>query len=179
MLAHGMNETLVDIKERRSCRKYSTKPVEHADLEKVLEAGTYAPTGHGTQSPRMVIVTDETQLRELSSLNGRVWGKPIDPFYGAPVAVFVLADRTAPTGFQDACLVMGNLMLAAQAVGLGSCWINRGKEMFELPEGRVILERWRIDPARYEGLGICILGHPAEGGITHAKPRKADYIVYA
>lgn len=173
-----MKETLVDIKGRRSCRKYTAEPVDRAELEKVLEAGTYAPTGHGSQSPRMVVVTDAAQLRELSLLNERVWGKAIDPFYGAPVAVFVLADKEAPTPLQDASLVMGNLMLAAHAVGLGSCWINRGKEMFELPEGRAIMERWGIDPTRYEGLGICILGHPAEGGITNAKPRKADYIIY-
>lgn len=174
-----MKETLVDIKERRSCRKYTTEPVDCSDLEKVLEAGTYAPTGHGTQSPRMVVVTDAAQLKELSALNGRIWGKDVDPFYGAPAAVFVMADKEAPTPLQDATLVMGNLMLAAHAAGLGSCWINRGKEMFELPEGRAILERWGIDPTRYEGLGICILGHAAEDGIGHAKPRKGDYILYA
>lgn len=174
-----MNETLTDIRERRSCRKYTDEPVNRQDLEKVLEAGTFAPTGHGTQSPRMVVVTDKDQMKELSALNERVWGKPVDPFYGAPVAVFVMADKEAPTGMQDACLVMGNLMLAAHAIGLGSCWINRGKEMFELPEGCAIMERWGIDPTRYAGLGICILGHPAEGGISHAKPRKNDYILYA
>ncbi len=174
-----MKETLIDIKERRSCRKYTAEPVSSSDLEKVLEAGTYAPTGHGSQSPRMVVVTDAMQLKKLAELNGRVWGKPVDPFYGAPVAVFVMADKKAPTPQQDASLVMGNLMLAAHAVGLGSCWINRGKEMFELPEGRAILERWGIDPIRYEGLGICILGHAAEGGVAPAKPRKDDYILFA
>ncbi len=127
----------------------------------------------------MVVVTDAAQMKELSILNGRVWGKSVDPFYGAPVAIFVLADKEAPTPLQDASLVMGNLMLAAHAVGLASCWINRGKEMFELPEGQAILKRWRIDPVRYEGLGICIIGHAAAGGVTQAKPRKADYIIYA
>ncbi len=173
-----MNETLIDIKERRSCRKYTGQAVGREVLEKVLEAGTYAATGHGTQSPRMVVVTDAGQLRELSALNGRIWGKDTDPFYGAPAAVFVMADKQAPTGTQDACLVMGNLMLAAHALGLGSCWINRGKEMFCLPEGVNIMKGWGLDPERYEGLGICVLGYPAEGGIVRAKPRKADYILY-
>lgn len=174
-----MKETLVDIKNRRSCRKYTQEPVMQADLEAVLEAGTYAATGHGTQSPRMVVVQEPALLAELSRLNGVVWGKPIDPFYGAPVAVLVFADKKAPTGRQDACLVMGNLMLAAHAVGLGSCWINRCKEMFELPEGPAYMKSWGLEPEQYEGMGICILGHAAEGGSGVAKPRKPDYIHYA
>ncbi len=174
-----MKETLQDIKERRSCRKYTTRTVEEEKLQAVLEAGTYAATGHGTQSPRMVVVRDVEQLKRLEKLNAQVWGKDIDPFYGAPVAVFVMADREAPTGMQDACLVMGNLMLAAHAVGLGSCWINRGKEMFELPEGKAILKEWGMEGGRYEGLGICILGYAAEGGESSAKPRKPDYVYFA
>lgn len=152
--------------------------MERELIGKVVEAGKYAATGHGTQSPRMVVVTDAGQLRELSALNRRVWGKETDPFYGAPVAVFVMADKHAPTGIQDACLVMGNLMLAAHALGLGSCWINRGKEMFCMPEGEKILRQWGLDPEQYEGLGICILGHPDAEGIVRAKPRKEDYVLY-
>lgn len=174
-----MKETLEDIRTRRSCRKYTDEAVEEEQLSRVLEAGTYAATGHGTQSPRMVVVRDTRQLRHLADLNAQVWGKPVDPFYGAPVAVFVLADRQAPTGLQDACLVMGNLMLAAHAEGLGSCWINRAKEMFEMEEGKAVLARWGIDATHYEGLGICILGHAAPGGEEHASPRKEDYILYA
>ena len=173
-----MKETLVDIRERRSCRKYTQEPVTQAELDAVLEAGTYAATGHGTQSPRMVAVRTPEVVAKLSRMNGAVWGKPIDPFYGAPVAVVVLADKNAPTGRQDAVLVMGNLMLAAHAVGLGSCWINRAKEMFETPEGQELLTEWGLDAAAYEGMGICVLGHAAEGGVGHAKPRKPDYILH-
>ena len=173
-----MKETLIDIKNRRSCRKYTQEPVAQEDLEAVLEAGTYAATGHGTQSPRMVVVREAELLARLSRMNAAVWGKPVDPFYGAPVAVIVLADTQAPTGRQDAVLVMGNLMLAAHAVGLGSCWINRAREMFSTPEGAELLSSWGISPEQYEGMGICILGHAAEGGVAHPKPRKADYITY-
>lgn len=173
-----MKETLQDIKTRRSCRKYTNEPVAQEDLEAVLEAGTYAATGHGTQSPRMVVVRDPALLARLSRMNAAVWGRSVDPFYGAPVAVVVLADKKAPTGRQDAVLVMGNLMLAAHAVGLGSCWINRAKEMFATEEGAVLLSDWWVDPTQYEGMGICILGHAAEGGEAAAKPRKPDYITY-
>ena len=174
-----MKETLIDIKNRRSCRKYTQEPVAQEDLEAVLEAGTYAATGHGTQSPRMVVVREAELLARLSRMNAAVWGKPVDPFYGAPMAVVVFADKKAPTGSQDAVLVMGNLMLAAHAVGLGSCWINRAKEMFATEEGQEVLRGWGLDPEQYEGMGICILGHVAEGGEAPAKPRKADYVFYA
>lgn len=173
-----MKETLIDIKERRSCRKYTAQPVEKELLEAVLEAGTYAATGHGTQSPRILVAQQPGLVKKLSDMNAVVWGKPIDPFYGAPVAVIVMADKNAPTGRQDACLVMGNLMLAAHAVGLGSCWINRAKEMFSTPEGAELLSSWGVDPAAYEGMGICVLGHAEEGALHPAKPRKADYITY-
>lgn len=174
-----MKETLEDIRNRRSCRKYTQEPVSKEALEAVLEAGTYAATGHGTQSPRMVVAQQPELVARLSRMNAAVWGKPVDPFYGASTAVIVFADKNAPTGRQDAVLVMGNLMLAAHAVGLGSCWINRAREMFSTPEGAELLHTWGLDPEAYEGMGICILGHAAEGGIGAAKPRKPDYITYA
>lgn len=173
-----MRETLTDIKERRSCRKYTQEAVAKELLDAVLEAGTYAATGHGTQSPRIAVVQQPELVQKLSRMNAAIWGKPIDPFYGAPVAIIVFADTQAATGRQDACLVMGNLMLAAHAVGLGSCWINRAREMFATAEGAAMLSSWGIDPAQYEGMGICIVGHAAEGSLPPAKPRKADYITY-
>ncbi|MCH5284817.1 MAG: nitroreductase [Akkermansiaceae bacterium] len=172
-----MKETLIDIKNRRSCRKYTQEAVSSEDLEAVLEAGTYAATGHGTQSPRMVVVQDAALRDRLSAMNAVVWGRNIDPFYGAPVAVVVFADKSAPTGAQDAALVMGNLMLAAHAVGLGSCWINRAREMFAAEDGQELLRAWGLEADRYEGMGICVLGHAAVGGCAAAKPRKADYIL--
>lgn len=173
-----MQETLIDLKTRRSCRKYTEQQVEPEKLSAVLEAGTYAPTGHGQQSPQMVVVQDAALLARLSELNARIMGTTRDPFYGAPTAICVFQDTTNTTGHEDACLVMGNLMNAAHAVGLGSCWINRGRQMFELPEGAEIKAAWGL-PEHMAGLAVCILGYPAEGGIVDAKPRKNDYIIYA
>ena len=129
-----MQETLTDLKTRRSCRKYTEQQVAPELLTAVLEAGTYAPTGHGQQSPQMVVVQEPGLLARLSELNARIMGTSRDPFYGAPTAICVFQDTTTTTGHEDACLVMGNLMNAAHAVGLGSCWINRGRQMFELPD---------------------------------------------
>lgn len=173
-----MNETLIDLKTRRSCRKYTAQQVEPDKLAAVLEAATYAPTGHGQQSPQMVVVQEPALLARLSALNAQIMGTTRDPFYGAPTAICVFQDTTTTTGHEDACLVMGNLMLAAHAVGLGSCWINRGRQMFELPEGAAIKASWGL-PESMAGLAVCILGYPAEGGILEPKPRKKDYVIYA
>lgn len=173
-----MQETLIDLKTRRSCRKYTEQQVSAEQLAAVLEAGTYAPTGHGQQSPRMVVVQNPELLARLSALNAQVMGTTRDPFYGAPTAICVFQDTSNTTGHEDACLVMGNLMNAAHAVGLASCWINRGRQMFELPEGAEIKASWGLDD-NMAGLAVCILGYPAEGGILEPKPRKADYIIYA
>lgn len=172
-----MKETLLDITTRRSCRKYTAEMVKSEELQAVLEAATYAPTGHGSQSPLMIVVQKPEQVAKLSELNAQVMGAKIDPFYGAKTLVIVMADRESHTGIQDACSVMVTLLNAAHAAGLASCWINRAKEMLELPEGEQLTKQWGI-PERYEGLAVCILGYAAEGGEHEPKPRRADYIRY-
>ncbi len=143
----------------------------------MLEAATYAPTGHGTQSPLMVVVQDAEMMKTLSALNAQIMGAKHDPLYGAPTAVIVFADVTCHTGQADAANVMATLLLAAHATGLASCWINRAKEMFELPEGFEIQKKWGVAD-NYEGFAIAILGHEAEGGtLATPKPRKPDYIL--
>ena len=113
----------------------------------------------------------------LSALNAAVMGSASDPFYGAPVVLVVLADRSRPTYLYDGSLVMGNLLNAAHAVGLGSCWIHRAKEVFDSPEGKALLKAWGIE-GDYEGIGHCILGYPLPGALPEAQPRKADYALW-
>lgn len=173
-----MQETLIDIRTRRSCRKYLPQQIADEQLDAILEAATWTPTGRGKQSPQMVVVQDADMLRELSRLNAQVMGTDSDPMYGAPTAVVVFSDSSNENGILDASLLMGTLMLAAHAVGVASCWINRGKGMFELPEGKAIKQQWGVDE-KYEGLAICILGYAAEGGIPPVKPRREDYVIRA
>ena len=171
-----MNETLQTIRERRSIRKYQDKQISDAELNAILEAGTWAPTGMGMQSPVMVVVQDKELLQKLSAANAEIQGRPgTDPFYGAPTAVIVLADGGRVTWLQDGSLVMSNLMLAAASLGVGSCWINRAKEYFDMPEGKALLQQWNL-PETLQGVAICILGY-AEGDAPKAKPRKEGYIV--
>ncbi|MBQ3525741.1 MAG: nitroreductase [Akkermansia sp.] len=171
-----MLETIQDIRTRRSCRKYLPEQVSDEQLNTILEAATWTPTGRGKQSPQMVVVQDAEMLSRLSRLNAQIMGTDSDPMYGAPTAVLVFADASNENGIADASLLMGTLMLAAHAVGVASCWINRGKAMFELPEGREIVKQWGLD-SKYDGFAICILGYAAEGGIPPVKPRREDYVL--
>ena len=171
-----MNETLKTLKERRSCRKYLDKQVDPEALDQILEAGTYAPTGRNRQSPVIVCVQNKDTIKTLSRLNGNPAGMTGDPFYGAPTVLIVLADGTVSTHVHDGALVMGNLMNAAHAVGVDSCYIFRAKEMFETDEGKALLEKWGI-PSHYVGIGNCILGYRDEGGVRPVTPRKDGYII--
>ena len=171
-----MNETLKTLKERRSCRKYLEKQVDAAALDAILEAGTYAPTGMNRQAPVIVAVQDKETRDKIAKLNAAVMGSENDPFYGAPTVLVVLADPAVRTYLHDGALVMGNLMNAAHAVGVDSCYIFRAKEVFETEAGKAMLRQWGI-PENFVGIGNCILGYGEEGGIRPASPRKADYIV--
>ena len=164
------NEILNAIASRRSCRAYKPEQITAEELEAVTTAGTWAATAMGRQSPVMVAVQDKETLAELSRLNAAVMGTKNDPFYGAPTAVLVLGEKNNPNGVQDASLVMGNLLLAASGIGLGSCWINRAKETFETPEGKALLAKWGLDPEKYIGVGYCILGYPAPNGTRTPGP---------
>ena len=161
-----MNETIENLKTRRAIRSYQDKMPDMELVKKVVEAGTYAPTGMGKQSPIIVAVTDKAVRDTLSRLNARVMGSESDPFYGAPVVLVVLADRSVPTHVYDGALVMGNLMNAAHALGIGSCWINRADEVFEKEEGKALLSEWGLKD-EYIGVGNCILGYPKEESQPH------------
>ena len=156
-----MNETLHTLEERRSVRAYRPDQIDEEQLDAILRAATYAPTGMNRQSPIMVVVQDPEARETLRRMNAAIMGRPdSDPFYGAPTVIVVLADRRVSTCVEDGALVMGNLMNAAHAVGVDSCWIHRAREEFDSEEGRALLRSWGIE-GDYIGIGHCILGYPA------------------
>lgn len=167
------NSVIEAIESRRSIRSYRPDKVPDEMLDKIVEAGTFAATGSGMQSPIIIVVKDRSMRDRLSRMNADIMGVDTDPFYGAPVVLIVLADRSVPTYIYDGSLVMGNLMLAAHSLGIGSCWIHRAKEEFESPEGKEILRDLGIE-GDYEGIGHCILGYP-EGNAPEVKPRKGNW----
>ena len=171
-----MNEIIKNMTERRSVRKYLATPVPQEAIEQIALAGEYAASGRGRQSAMILAVTDEEVVRELSAINAKILGREgTDPFFGAPAVMVVLAEKDVPTHIYDGSLVMGNMMNAAHALGLGSCWIHRAKETLELPEGRALLKNLGIE-GEYEGIGNLVVGYPAE--TPAAKPRKQNYVYY-
>lgn len=171
-----MNEVLSCLETRRSVRKFLPKQIEADTLVAILRAGTYAATGMGRQAPKIIVLQKPEDIAELERMNAAVMGNPeAKPFYGAPTVCLVLTDPDVRTCVEDGSLVIGNLMNAAHALGVGSCWIHRAREEFDSPEGKALLRRWGVDE-RYIGVGHCILGYAAEPAAP-AKPRKADYIV--
>ena len=173
-----MSETMKTIRTRRSIRKFQDKMPERELIDRVIEAGTYAATGMGRQSPIIVAVLNKEVRDKLSRMNAEIMGaaEGTDPFYGAPVVLIVLADKAMPTHVYDGSLVMGNLMLAARDAGLGSCWIHRAREEFESEEGKALLKSLGIT-GDYEGIGHCVLGY-VDGDEPEAAPRKDDYVYY-
>lgn len=172
-----MANTLDDLKNRRSCRSYQPRQITEEELQQVLEAGMYAPTGRGAQAPVIVAVQDPDTIEILRKMNAAILGNPeADPFYGAPTVLIVLADKSRPTYLYDGSCVMDNLLNAAQAVGLGACWIHRAKEEFESEAGKAMLEQWGVQ-GDYEGIGHCVLGYRADA-VPAPAPRKANYVYY-
>ena len=173
-----MNAILENIRTRRSIRKFKSEMVPQDVLDKIIDAGTYAASGHGTQDTIIIQVTNRELRDEISKLNCKIggWKEGFDPFYGAPAMFIVLGKKDTPNHVYDGSLVMGNLMLAAHGLGIGSCWINRAKEEFQMEWGKELLRSLGIKD-EYEGIGHCALGY-IDGDYPEAAPRKDDRIFY-
>lgn len=169
-------EALEVLRNRRAIRKFKTTQITKEELDAVLEAGTYAPTAAGTQAPFIVAVQDPDTIAKLDGMNAKVLNNDQmkHPYYGAPTILLVLVPEDAMLPDIDGSLVGGNLLNAAYAVGLGSCWIHRSKEMFETPEGKELLKKWGL-PENMRGVGSIALGY-SDCPQPAAAARKADYI---
>ena len=169
------NAVLQAIKTRRSIRKYRPEQITDEELQAVLEAGTFAPTGHNSQDPFIVAVQNPELISRLVAMNAEILGTESDPYYGAPVIVLVFAPllETNPNSVKDGSLVLGNMMLAAHSMDLASCWINREQEMFSTEEGKMLMKEMGV-PEGYMGIGALSLGYPAIPN-PKALPRKENW----
>ena len=171
-----MNPTIKDILTRRSVRRFRPDPVPEELLDQIIEAGLYAPSAKNHQSSVILAITDPALIARMSEVNRVIWGKPegTDPFFGAPAVLVVLDRSDWRNRVYDGSLVMANLMLAAHALGLGSCWVHRAKEEFELPEFKELVASLGLE-GEFEGIGHCVLGWSAEDK-KEALPRKGGRV---
>ena len=173
-----MNSAYNVLKERRSIRRYKSTQIPDDVLSAILDAGLWAPSAKNLQTSVMVVVQDPDTIAYMSRLNAEIWGRPhAAPFYGAPTVVVVLGDGTQRNWIQDGSLVMGNLMNAAAAFGIGSCWVNRARELFDRPEGKLLLKKWGL-PETYQGVGNRILGY-IDGELPVPRSRNAGRIIWS
>ncbi|MBQ8184376.1 MAG: nitroreductase [Lachnospiraceae bacterium] len=170
-----MKNALEVMKERRSIRAFKPEQITEEELQAVIEAGRFAPTGMNRQPGLIVAVQDPETREKIVKINGEIMGSNGDPFYGAPTILLVLVKADIPTGVCDGSLMLGNMMNAAHALGLGSCWINRIKETFEREDGKALLKEWGIE-GEYIGVGSCALGYAA-CELPAAKERTSQVVV--
>ena len=173
-----MNEVLKAIKERRSIRKYKSDMLPKEIIDQVIESGLYAASGKGQQSPIIISVTNKELRDKLSKMNCEIggWKEGFDPFFNAPVVLIVLAPKDWANKKYDGSLVIGNMMLAAHSLNIGSCWINRARQEFETEEGKEILKSLGIE-GEYEGIGHCVLGY-IDGEYPSIPARKPNRVYY-
>ena len=172
-----MNPTIDTILTRRSIGRFKPDMLPREIIDQIIEAGLYAASGMNTQNTVIVAITNREIRDRLSRANAAVMGAERDPFYGAPVVLVVLAEKSRRTHVHDGSLVMGNLMLAAHALGVGSCWIHRAQETFDQPEWKEWLISLGLE-GDYEGIGNCILGY-TDGEEPAAPARREGRVFFA
>jgi len=172
-----MNETIKTMLARKSCRSFKNEQITDDELKIVVEAGLAAPSGRNLQPTLIIAVQDPETIAKLSKINAAVMDSDSDPFYGAPTVVVVLAKKSSRTSLEDGSLVLGNMLLAAYSIGLGSCWIHRAKQTFETEEGKKLLKEWGIEDDDVYGVGNCILGYP-DGELHPDFEKKAERAIY-
>jgi nitroreductase len=170
-----MNETIKTLLSRRSVRQFKPEQIKEEELNAILDAGMFAPSGANQQSALFVVVQDKGTIKKLSAMNAAVLGKDMDPYYGAPTIILVFADKSKVTPVEDASLALGNMFNAAASLNIGSCWVHRSKQMFETEEGADLMRKWGLS-GDYIGVGSCILGYP-QGELPKAAPRKEKYVI--
>lgn len=173
-----MNEIVKAMVERRSIRRFKPDMPKREDLEQIIEAGLYAANGMGKQAAITLAVTNPEMRNRISADNCRIggWQDGFDPFYGAPVIFIVLAKKDWPNRVYDGTLMMGNMMLAAHALGLGSIWIHRAKEEFERSDYKKLLADLGIE-GEWEGIGHCAVGY-REGELPKPAQRNSGRVFW-
>lgn len=182
------------IKKRHSIRKYTSKQISKEDLEKILEAGNYAPNAGGGQRSMMVAIRDNMLTRKIGIMNMSNFTREglagtyvlkeqpsviddptmTDGFYGAPSVIAIFAQSNFMFRIADAFCIAENMILQATELGIASCIISRGEETFASEEGQKLCREWDV-PGNYTCQCFVILGY-LDGEEPQIKPRKAGRI---
>jgi nitroreductase len=185
------NPVIANIKTRRSVREYLDMPLSEETIKKIIDAGRYAPTGLNLQPWRFMVVQNKEMLNKLSdyskpilvkNLEGRkdagavnflkrLQDKNFNLFYNAPVLIFVIGSKNNALTDYDCSMCAENMMLAAQSLGIGSCWIGGAAVIQQSEE---LMAELKI-PQNYKIIAPLIFGYP---GTTPPPPEKRDPVIF-
>lgn len=173
------DQLMLLLKSRRSCRSFSADPIDDAVIEAIMEAGRWTPSSHNSQSSYIVRISSEKLKKQLRANTMQITGIEFDPFYGAREIVAVLNSNKDEMAFLDGSMTVYNMLLAAEALGIGACWINTAQyEMFG--KNSVLEEAVKSLslPESCKGIGYVALGYPSSSAIAekHILPRKSGRV---
>jgi nitroreductase len=166
-----VNAILENIKGRRSVRAFTNEPIARGDLEQIVEAALWAPSGQGKQAWQFTVVCNQARIAELAAAIADQLGRDPNHYTMYRPAALVIAsnDRDNPHGIPDCACALQNVFLAAHSLGLGSVWINQLKGLCDEPRIRPVLDALGV-PGHHVVWGMAALGHPA-GPPPEPKPR--------
>ena len=170
--------TIEAINSRRSCKNFDPeRPVPADIVQKIVDAGTKAASGMNKQAAKIIVINNKEVRDTIVKLNAEIMERPgTDTFYGAQQIICVVGNTDVYTYIYDGSLVLGNMMLAAEELEIGSCWIHRAKQFFEMPEGKEVLKQAGLE-GNYEGIGNLAIGY-ALGDKRPDPAINPDYIKY-
>lgn len=171
-----MNEVLNNILTRRSIRAFKEEQIKDEELEAILKAGIYAPSGMDRQSWQFTVVQNKEKINELAKVVREELGRDKGYNFYAPSTLIMLSnDRDNSNGLADCSCALENIFLMANSLGIGSCWINQLKTICDNEKVRNILNEFKI-PQNHIVWGMAAIGYPAKSGV--ASERKEGVIKY-
>ena len=174
-----MYQSVLDaIKARRSVRAFTDQPIARAELEKLVEAGRWAPTGKDRQSFRFTVLTDREKIQDLARAVALhfAWTRGKNYNFYDPVALILVSnERENTNGLADCSCALQNIFLMASELGIGSCWINQLKYICDEEDIRPRLDALRI-PGDHIVWGMAALGYPAKPVPAEGAPRKSEVV---
>ena len=157
-----MNEIINNILTRRSVREFIEKPIKREELNEILKAASYAPSGMNRQTWQFTAVTNREKIQKLAKAIAKKLSRENYNLYNPEVIIIHSNERESIWGKEDNACALENIFLAAHSLGIGSVWINQLQDICDEKEIRDILKDFGI-PDNHIVYGFAALGYPKEG----------------
>lgn len=164
-----MSEVLQNILTRRSVRDFKAEQIKDEELDLILQAGIYAPSGMNKQSWQFTVVQNKEKVELLAKVTRETLGRDAGyNFYGPPTLIMLSNDKDNTNGLADCACALENVFLMANSLGIGSCWINQLKTICDEKEVREVLTSFGV-PENHIVWGMASIGYPASKPKVHER----------